>query len=137
MQDVLGKPVPIVFAVCQGWQELRNGTFNLLGMFDKMMLRRLPDGSLPNRVALPIFSTWTGGVGDFEQVITILNQDGSVILSHPTKFHLTSTSHRHNIVAQLAFAPVEGAITITIGRPDQELLRQDFTFEVEAAPPAK
>ena len=50
MNDVLGRPVPIVFAACQMVQQLSNGAFNLLGIFDKLTLFRLPDGSVADTV---------------------------------------------------------------------------------------
>lgn len=51
-ESFLNQPVPIIFAICQGIQQLANGALNLLGIFDRMTLYRMPDGTAPDAVNL-------------------------------------------------------------------------------------
>ncbi len=127
MEGFLTRPVPIVFTVCKGVQQIVDGTFNVLSVFDRVNLYRMPDGTVPETVTLPTVTVWTGGQGDFKQILRILNPDGNEILSQETEFQLKSTSQRHYIVSVVSIPAAEGVYTLTVGRPDMELLRQDFT----------
>ncbi len=136
MERFLSQPVPILFAVCQGVQQLANGAINLLGIFDRLVVYRLPDGTLPEVVNLQVVTLWTGGQGNFEQVFRLLNQDGQQILEMRTNFTLRETAHRHLIVNLIAFPAQEGVFTLITGREEVELLRQDFTLVIEPLPDA-
>lgn len=127
MQGFLTQPVPIVFTVCKGVQQITDGTFNVLSVFDRVNLYRMPDGSTPQTVTLPTLTVWTGAQGDFRQILRVLDADGNEILSQETDFKLNSTSHRHYVVSVMSMPAAEGVYTLTVGRPDFELLRQDFT----------
>jgi hypothetical protein len=136
VHDVLDKPVPIIFAVCQGWQQLKNDTWNFLSIFDRMIVRPLPDGTLPDSVTVPVVTSWTGASGSFEQWLQVLDADANKVGEARTPFVLPSTSSRHNIITVMALPPVAGVYTLTVGRPDYEvLLRQDFTLQVAGGPP--
>lgn len=134
MEGFLARPVPIVFAVCQGVQQLANGGINLLGIFDRMTVHQLPDGTLPDTVSLQVLTMWTGGQGTFTHVLRLLDQDGRQILETRAGFALPNTSHRHIIVDLIAFPVREGTSTLAVFRGDDELLRQDFTIEVGPFP---
>jgi hypothetical protein len=127
MQGFLTQPVPIVFTVCKGVQQITDGTFNILSVFDRLSLYRMPDGSTPPVVTLPTVTVWTGGQGNFKQVLTVLDADGAEVAVQESEFQLTSTSHRHYVVGIISVPAKEGVCTLTVGRPDMELLRQDFT----------
>ncbi|HTE85312.1 MAG TPA: hypothetical protein VK821_11310 [Dehalococcoidia bacterium] len=133
-ETFLNQPVPILFAVCQGIQQLAGGALNLLGIFDRLTLYRMPDGTAPDAVNLQLITQWTGGQGDFEHVIRLLDQDGNTIGENRTSFSLPGPSHRHNIQTLMAFPVREGPITIIVCRAEVELLRQDFTIEVQPFP---
>lgn len=136
MQGFLTQPVPVIFAVCQGVQQLADGAFNLLGIFDRMIVFTLPDGTKPDRIVLQVATVWTGGQGDFEQVLRLLDQDGTTVVEARTSFVLTGTSHRHYIISLIGVPAQEGIYTITVGRGAEELLRQDFTIAIAPFPGA-
>lgn len=134
MTNPLTLPVPVIFAVCQGVQQLANGAFNLLGIYDRITVYQLPDGTTPDTVTLQVATVWTGGNGRFEQVLRLLNQDGEQVVESRSSFTLAGTSARHVIVAMIAAPAREGVYTFTVGRGEEELLRQDFTIEVVPFP---
>ena len=134
MQEVLDKPVPIVFAVVQGIQQLVDRTLNLLSIYDKLIAHKLPDGTLPDSVTIQVVTIWTGGQGDFEQVIQVLDQDAKLIGESKMQFHLPRTSHRFYMVALINMPVRVGIFTLTVARGTDELLRQDFTVEVADFP---
>lgn len=128
MQELLSQPVPIIFTCCQGWQQLATGGFNLLGIFDRLTVGRLPDGRSPDAVNLQVVTVWTGGQGEFEQVLRVLDQDGQQVVEARLAFSLPSTSARTILINMLVIPVREGVYTITVGRGQDELLRQDFTL---------
>lgn len=135
MNELLSQPNPIIFTVCQGVQQLTNGAFNLLGVYDKMLVSQLPDGTLPDSVTLQVVVVWTGGQGKFEQILRVLDQDAQQIGEVRAKFELASTSARHYAIALLGMPIKEGILTLTVARGDgEELLREDFTIEVVPFP---
>jgi hypothetical protein len=136
LKDYLDKPLPIIFAVCQGVQQLTNGAFNLLGVFDKITVYKLPDGTRPDAFTVQIVTAWTGGRGDFEEVIGVLDEDGNRVGEARTAFALPATNHRHYNISVMALPAKEGILTLTVARADEELLRQDFTVEVAEFPGA-
>ena len=134
MQELLDKPVPIIFAVCEGVQQLANRTFNLLGIFDRLIIYKLPDGTIADNVTLQVITCWTGGRGAFEQVIKVLDQDGQPFIESRSPFTLTGTA-RHFIISQIVVPVRERIYTLTLARVgEDELVRQDFTIEVAAFP---
>ena len=130
----LNLPVPIVFTVCQGIQQVVGGTFNVLSIFDRLTLPMLPDGTPPQSVRLQVLTVWTGGRGAFEQVLRVLDSDGREIFGGRTPYTLAGTSHRHYIVALIDLPAAPGVYTLTAGRPELELVRQDFTIELAQLP---
>lgn len=131
MQELLNAPVPIVFAACQLVQRLDTGALNVLGIFDTFTIGRLADGSLPDLISIEVVTVWTGGQGEFEQVIRLRDQDSREIAEARTLFTLSTTSQRHSIVVRL---PVPGRAEVwalTVARGEVELLRQDFTTQME------
>lgn len=135
MQALLDKPVPVIFAVCQGVQQLVNGAFNLLGIFDKMSVFRLPDGTAPDAVTIQVVTVWTGGRGDFEQVIRVRDQDATQVAEARTPFSLLVTSARHYIINLINIPAREAIYALTVARADEEeLLRQDFTIVIAPFP---
>lgn len=133
-ETFLNQPVPILFAVCQGIQQLANGSLNLLGIFDRMMLYRMPDGSAPDAVNLQVATQWTGGQGDFEHALDLLDLDGDRVLQARVQFTLPGPSHRHTVMNLIAFPAREGIFTLVVSRGPDELLRQNFTIEVAPFP---
>ena len=134
MQVFHQQPVPFIFAVCQGVQELANRTFNLLGIFDRLIVFELPDGTKPSAVGLQVVTVWTGGEGEFPHVLRVLDEDANLILEAPGTFRLNDVSQRHYQVNLISFPLREGPLTLTVGRGDEELLRQQFTIEVAPFP---
>lgn len=130
----LTQPVPIVFAVVQGYQRLDDGTFNLLGIFDRMTIGVPAGENVPAGLGIQIVTVWTGGRGDFVQTLRILDQDGNEVGGAQTPCSLTGTSARHILLATVVIPVRAGSVTIMVGRGDEELLRQDFTVEVQQAP---
>lgn len=63
-----------------------------------------------------------------------MDQDGGMILEARQSFELASTSVRQYNINLVTFPLHAGVITMTIGRGDEELLRQDFTIEVQPFP---
>lgn len=136
MQIFHRQPVPVVFAICQGVQQLASRAINLLGIFDRLTVYRLPDGTAPDAVTLQVVTIWTGGQGEFEQVLRVLDQDGSLVGEARTAFALEGTSHRYYNINLIAIPVREGIYTLTVGRSEEELLRQDFTVEIAPFPGA-
>ena len=128
-ESFMNLPVPIVFTVCRAVQQLTDGTFNILSIYDRLNFYVLPDGTRPDTVTLQVVTVWTGGQGPFRQLINVLDSDAAPIVpGQAADFTLASTSSRHYNVALIAIPAKEGVYTITVGRPDMELLRQDFTI---------
>lgn len=132
--DPLSLPVPVIFAFAQAAQPLASGALNIIGIFDKMTLYRGPDGETPESVTIPIVTVWTGGRGDFEQVLRVLDEDGGLLIEARQPFSLAGTSSRHWIQSLLAFPVKEGVMTVILCRGGEELLRQDFTLLVADFP---
>ena len=126
-------PVPIVFTACQGVQQITGGSFNILSIYDRLTIAVLPDGTPPETVRIQVVTVWTGGQGDFEQILRLRTVDGAQASELRTPFHLNGTSARHYVVSLWEIPACAGIYTMTVARPDMELLRQDFTIEIQAA----
>jgi hypothetical protein len=128
-ESFMNLPVPIVFTVCRAVQQVTDGTFNILSVYDRLNVYVMPDGTRADTVTLQVVTVWTGGQGSFRQLLNVLNDDGApVVPEQATAFTLASTSSRHYNVGLIVIPAKEGVYTITVGRPDLELLRQDFTI---------
>lgn len=127
-------PVPIIFTVAMGFQQLANGAINVLGIYDRLTVGRLPTGETPEAVSINVYTQWTGGVGEFEQKLEVLDEDGARILEARAPFALPITSARAAIVAVLVVPARAGIYSMILSRGDDELLRQDFTLAVADSP---
>jgi len=71
--------------VCDDVRQERNGKFILIGIFDRINVRKFP-------VRYPhmcLYTRWAAGAGEFTQRTRILRSDESVLLEgHPIRFKL-------------------------------------------------
>ena len=130
----LNRPLPIVFAVSRGIQQLTDGSLNILSVYDRLNVMQMPDGTRAETVTLQVACCWTGGNGAFTQVLRFLDADGHQIAEQQTDFTLPDVVHRHWVIALVTIPSTDGVYTIAVGRSDQELLRQSFTIGTMIAP---
>lgn len=137
-EELLDRPQPIVFAICQDFQQLADGTISLLSIYDRMMLTTVPGAAGPETVTVGVFAIETGAQGTFTSIVRVRDDDGQTIAEVRSDFTLVSTSERHYVPCVLIIPAHPGVYTATIGHEEQELLRQDFTLEIVApAAPAQ
>lgn len=127
MQDLLGKPLYTVFAICELIRPPESGGFDLIGLYDTLVVPKLLEGGFrPSFIPVPVATVWTGGVGAFEQTIALLDEDGGTIMSKTTPFALQSTSERKYLGTVFTIEPRAGTYTLVLSRGSEELARQDF-----------
>lgn len=136
MQGFLTKPFPIIFAFCQAIQQLADGAINLLGIYSGLTVWIMPDGTRADVINVPVVTVWTGGLGEFEQVIRVRDQEGQIVAEMRFAFALKGTSDRHTIAGLMALPVREGPHTVTVSRgdDDEELSRQDFVITIAPFP---